>query len=105
VTELAAIVPSGPGVIYTANGWTRGFGNYSISYEHGYSEPPARIRQAALLWAKSVLVKGPIDDRTTSFSNDEGTFSLATPGMRGSWTGIPEVDATIQQYSLTAAVA
>jgi hypothetical protein len=104
-TVTDTVVPSAPGVIYTAGGWTRGFGNYSIAYEHGWPFPPPRVSQAALLWAKSVLVKGPIDDRTTSFSTEDGTFSLATPGIRGSVTGIPEVDATIAQYNLTCAVA
>jgi hypothetical protein len=105
VTDAATIVNVGSGVAYYPTGWTRGYGNYEVAYEHGHDYPPPRVSQAALLWCKAHLVKGPIDDRTTSFSTDDGTFALATPGLRGSWTGIPEVDAVIQQYGMQAAIA
>ncbi len=77
-----------------------GPGYYMVAYEHGHPYPPPRVSEAALLWAKNHLVKGPIDDRTTAFSSEDGTFTLATPGMRGSWVGIPEVDAVIAQYAI-----
>lgn len=104
--ELSAVVPSGTGTIYTANGFTRGFGNYAIAYEHGWSAPPPRISQAALRWARHILAgTSQIDERYTSVSNEVGTFSLATPGLRGSITGLPEVDATINEYSLRVGIA
>ena len=104
--ELAGVVPSGPGVIYAQNGWARGFGNYTVAYEHGWPSPPPRISQAALRWARHILAgTSQIDERYTSVSNDVGTFSLATPGLRGSVTGLPEVDAAIAEYSLRVGVA
>jgi hypothetical protein len=105
VTSFIDIVPSGPGVLYNPLGWTAGFGNYSIAYEHGYPTPPPMATRAALTWAKRFLVEGPIDDRATSMSSADGTFMLLTPGIRGSVSGIPVVDAFIQQYDERGMVA
>jgi hypothetical protein len=105
VTDAASVVPSGSGAIHYPAGFTRGFGNYEVAYEHGWPSPPPRVSQAALRWARSILIDGPIDDRYTSVSNEVGTFALATPGLRGSVSGLPEVDATIAAYSLRACVA
>lgn len=93
------------GAVYWPDTWTAGTSNIVVGYEHGYRYPPARVKRAALLLAKSWLIAGPIDDRTTSLSTEDGTFSLATPGVRGSVFGIPEVDATVQQYSVRVGIA
>lgn len=85
--------------------WTRGDGNVEITYTHGHATVPGEVKQAALMLTKHWLVQGPIDDRMTSMSTDDGTFSLATPGLRGSSFGIPFVDAVVQTYSLQVAVA
>lgn len=103
-SELASIVPAGAGSVYYPNRWTAGFGNYTVAYEHGYPYPPERVKHAALLWAKQILIQGPVSDRTTSMTTDDGTFALSTPGLRGAVAGIPEVDATIQSYRLDASV-
>lgn len=102
---LAAIKAQPSGVAYNPAWWTGGIANLEIGYEHGHDYPPPRVSQAALLWCKNFLVKGPIDDRMTSMSTDDGTFALSTPGMRGAMVGIPEVDAVISQYSLWVGVA
>jgi hypothetical protein len=104
-TALATIRGNVLGRLYYPDTWLTGYGNYDIAYEHGYEQPPLRITQAALLLAKNWLVKGPIDDRTTAFSTEDGTYSLATPGMRGASFGIPEVDAAVQEYSLRVGIA
>lgn len=101
--DTMRVLPTGEA--YYPGLWTSGFANYELAFEHGYDYPPPRVSQAALLWAKNFLVKGPIDDRTTSVVSEDGTFALSTPGMRGAMVGIPEVDAVIQQYSLTAGIA
>lgn len=103
-TDLATIHGNVNGRLYYPATWITGYGNYSVAYEHGYDRPPLRITQAALLLAKNWLVKGPIDDRTTAFSTEDGTYSLSTPGVRGSNTGIPEVDAAIMEYSMRAGI-
>lgn len=93
------------GRVYNANGWTRGRGNLTITYTHGHAVIPGAAKRAALTWAKSLLIQGPIDARTTSFTTDDGNYTLATPGVRGSHTGIPVVDEFIDTYSLHVAVA
>lgn len=105
VASLATVVPNDAGVLYYPAGWAWGASNYDIAYEHGYPRPPARITQAALTLARSWLVDGPLDDRTTAFTTPDGTFALSTPGMRGSIFGIPEVDAAVRQYDERAMVA
>lgn len=103
--QLDTIVPFATGEVYYPSGWMYGPANFDIAYEYGFDFPPPRVSQAALLWAKNFLVKGPIDDRTTSVVSEDGTFALSTPGMRGATTGIPEVDAVINQYSMVVGVA
>jgi len=42
-----------------------------------------------------------IDERATVMNiPDFGNFQLATPGQRGSYTGIPEVDIVLDSYRL-----
>lgn len=78
----------------------------TVGYEHGWTSPPARISNAALLLARRWLIDGPADDRATSLTVEgTGTFSLVTPGMRGVMFDIPEVNAAVQQYSMAALVA
>ncbi|HVE27286.1 MAG TPA: hypothetical protein VNC22_17895 [Sporichthya sp.] len=105
VSELADIVPSGR-IIYTANTWTRGFGNYSISYEHGYDTTPPRVSNAALLLARRYLVDSPVSDRATSLTTEDGTTQfLVTAGVRQAVFDIPEANAVVAQYGLNVCVA
>lgn len=79
-----------------AAGWPEGVANVRVTYEHGYDEPPRRLRRAALILAKNWLIRGPIDDRATQVLGVEGgVINLATPGVFGSVFGLPEVDAVI----------
>lgn len=83
--------------------WPSGYGNVTVGFEYGMDEPPARVKRAALLLAKVWLVSGPIDDRANTFtSTDGGTYSLVTAGRGGSVFGVPEVDATVDQYRVPA---
>lgn len=78
-------------------------GRIVLEYEYGMSEPPTRIKNAAMKRAKYSLVadQSRIDERATTMNiPDFGNFVLATPGMRGSYTGIPEVDVVLQDYAL-----
>jgi hypothetical protein len=101
---LLALNPSGIVHSYGAT-WASGYSNITVGYEHGTDHPPARIKQAALLLARSWLVKGPIDDRATGQVVGDVSFGLVVPGRNGSYTGLPEVDAAIDQYSLHTGVA
>jgi hypothetical protein len=86
--------------------WTQGY-PWIVGYEHGYDGPPERVRQAALLLAKSWLFRGPIDDRASVFNAgaDGGTYSLVVPGRNGSVFGLPEVDTVVSEYGHRALVA
>lgn len=82
--------------------WPRG-SQVIIEYEYGMPEPPIRIKEAAMKRAKYKLVAdlSRIDERATTMNiPDFGNFILATPGMRGSKTGIPEVDVVLEDYVL-----
>lgn len=106
--QLADLALRPSGLVYNSGGWwTRGTGNLTVGYEHGTDYPPARVTQAALILARSWLVKGPVDERALGVAAPDGGFSfgLATPGRNGSYVGIPEVDATIDAYSLHSGVA
>lgn len=81
-----------------STGWPAGE-TITVSYTHGHDEPPLRILEAAKLYTRQLVIEGPIDDRATSIRTAEGIISRVTPGQRGSITGIPEVDAAIDQYN------
>lgn len=71
----------------------------TVVYEHGYTTPPLRVKQAVMLLARTWLINGPIDARASQLSTgDGGVINLSTPGQFGAVFGIPEVDATLQQY-------
>lgn len=79
--------------------------NLTVVLTHGYATVPRRVKRAAKLLARQELIRGPVDDRATQLSvGDGGVINLSTPGVRGANTGIPEVDATIQQYKRVALV-
>lgn len=86
------------GQLYNTALWTSGRANVVITYTHGFDAVPLRVKQAAMLLTRRWLVDGPFDDRATSMTTDDGTFSLITPGVRGAVTDLPEVNATIDQY-------
>lgn len=72
--------------------------NVDVMYVHGAITPDAG-RVAAIL-ARHRLTHGPLDDRAVSLAVDGGgTIALLTPGVRGSLTGIPEVDVFISRYA------
>ena len=69
-----------------------------LTYTYGFEAPPQRIRRAAMTAARIWTLRGPVDDRATQIAADGATINLSTPGVQGSITGIPEVDATIRAY-------
>jgi hypothetical protein len=77
--------------------WTPGT-LVTVTYTHGYDTPPLRIRRAAMIATRIWTTRGPVDDRATQIAADGATVNLSTPGVRGSVTGIPEVDAAISQH-------
>lgn len=73
------------------------------TYVAGLATPPNEIVRAALRLAVSYMgaLSSNLPDRALSFSDELGTFRLATPGVGGSWFGLPEVDAVLQRYRVT----
>lgn len=77
--------------------WTTGHRNVNIHYTHGYSTPPGAITRAALMLAREYLLKTDIPGRATATSIGDQMFRLTIAGRDGV-TGLPEVDAAIQQF-------
>lgn len=75
----------------------------SAEYEYGLKQVPIPIKNKALKRAKQFLLglKSTIDERaTTMLLPDIGTVNLATPGERGSETGVPDIDVVLRRYTL-----
>lgn len=68
-----------------------------VGYEHG--GPVADVDRVAMILARHRLLKGPLDDRAIGMPVEGGgVISLLTPGVRGSVTGLPEVDVFLQRH-------
>lgn len=102
-TADVAFQPSG--VAYLQSGWTAGYSNIIVGYEHGHGFPPARIKRAALILAKSWITPSSVDDRAINVTNETGTYALFQAGVRGHQFSIPEVQAAVDAYSLAVGVA
>ena len=101
VTPVSDVVALREGVAYYQYGWTFGFGNVRVTYEHGYDNPPWRIAQAALQEAKYRLTaaNSPTDARTITATYEGGTTILQQPGRGGMHFFLPETDEAVNQYS------
>jgi hypothetical protein len=107
ITDLAEVVVDGSHAYYSTT-WTTGVRNYEVIYEYGFDDSAdeyAEAKEAALVWVKNHLVKGPIDDRATGFTTEDASFAMSTPGVRGAHTGIPAVDEFINSHQYHAAIA
>lgn len=94
VDDLSEYEVDEDGAVYTP--YSLNAGRVAVAYEHGSSVPDAG--RAALVLARHRIVNGPLDDRATGLSVEGGgVIHLLTPGVRGSVTGIPEVDVFIQR--------
>lgn len=82
----------GPGSL-----WPRGRRNVALHYVHGHSSPPGPIARAALLLAKEYSVPADVPSRATATSVGDQLFRITVAGRDGI-TGIPDVDAAIDQF-------
>lgn len=79
----------------------------SVAYRHGFDSSPAPVTRACIRLARHYLTTfiRDEDERATSISTDEATYSLVTPGVRGAETSIPEVNAVIERFGHRLGVA
>lgn len=77
--------------------WPWGKRNISLHYSHGYDRPPGAIIRAGLILAREYLIKSDLPGRATATSIGDQLFRLTIAGRDGI-TGIPDVDAAIDQF-------
>lgn len=77
--------------------WPWGRSNIGLHYEHGFSRPPGAITRAALILAREYLIKSDLPSRATATSIGDQMFRVTIAGRDGV-TGIPDVDAAIEQF-------
>lgn len=90
------------GVLWLASGapfymWPAGHRNITLHYSHGHDRAPGAITRAALMLAKEYLVKSDVPGRATATSIGDQLFRLTIAGRDGV-TGLPDVDAAIDQF-------
>lgn len=77
--------------------WPLGYQNVRVEYEYGWQPIPEEIRQAAMWLTRDRLAGTDIPRNAIGQTSELGTFTLATPGMRGSWYGLPQVDEPLHR--------
>jgi len=80
------------------NVWPKGKGNIRIAYENGAQPIPLELRDAALAVLADASVGSDLPARATTQTIEGNTFQLATPGIRGSFVGIPGVDEALEHH-------
>jgi hypothetical protein len=87
------------GTLYLEAGWPCGNRNLEALVEHGFATVPEPVRRVALLYARSVLLRSALEqsDRATAVFTDIGGYRLTLAGRDGP-TGLPEVDAVLEQF-------
>lgn len=83
------------GALDNPTGWD---GSIIVHYEHGHATTPEPIKTAALILATSKATLSGVPSRALSQNTDLGFIRFAVAGRDGA-TGIPDVDAAIEQYS------
>ncbi|HYF71365.1 MAG TPA: hypothetical protein VD864_01015 [Nocardioides sp.] len=93
-------------VVGRVTGYRSFAGDLLVAWEHGMDHPPADVKTAALILMREKATRPwrAVPDRATSYSGDEqGTIDLARPTA---WsTGIPDVDAVLDRYSMRVGIA
>lgn len=95
-----SITLAGPALVATYGG-----NHVYIEYEYGMTQVPYPIKEKAIRRAKLNLLgmASTIDPRaTTMLLPDIGQVNLATPGMRGLETGIPDIDVVLRRYAVVS---
>jgi hypothetical protein len=100
---LAALTIDPDGFLIIDGRWPDGRSNIEIAFVHGYENfPPAALPVRDL--AAYLLAKSPTDfnQRATSYTSGDVTYSLVTPGMRGANFPLPEVNAFVENHGFVS---
>lgn len=95
------VANAGPG--YPEYGYYGVAGELVIEYEYGTDSPPADLKRAALVRFvdRLGLAKSGAPSRNEYQIIDGQAFTVTQPGVRGSLTGIREVDAVYAAYAVS----
>lgn len=96
-SEVSALVPDDNMIWRSGHNWPAGHQNIEVHYTHGLNQVPGAITRAALILAREYLVKSDLPGRATATSIGDQMFRLTIAGRDGV-TGIPDVDAAIDQF-------
>lgn len=98
--ELADLLLYSNGLLVreSLGSWTYGQRNIRIDYTHGWERVPLEVRRAGLWVLRDHLTGNNLPRNAISQVDELGTFQLSTPGIRGAWFGIPEVDEVLRRY-------
>jgi hypothetical protein len=86
--------------------WPDSSARVRVAYEYGLDRPPADLVRlmVQVVRARLNLFSSGLPDRAVQFSPIEGgSVTLATPGVGGWITGMPEVDEALKRYRWTDA--
>lgn len=78
--------------------WPKGKGNIRVAFENGAQPIPLELREAGMRVLADALVGSDTPERAITQNIDGNVFSLATPGIRGSFVGIPGVDEALEHH-------
>lgn len=96
--ELEALTLDGDGIVIRESGWQRG-AEIVVSYAYGLINRPDAIGPVRD-YAAYLLTPAPKDrnQRATSESTEQGTYSLVTAGVRGAQFPLPAVNAFVERF-------
>lgn len=102
-TQLAGLVVSPDGAIRRTDRsfFEEGFGNIVVEVEHGFTEPFADVRTAAIVRCRDMLARpdSGVPNRARTYTDGAGfSYDLVLPDEFS--TGIPLVDSVYQRRSL-----
>ncbi len=105
--QLAKLAVTPDRVLLRTDGniWPEGSSNVVVELEHGLDAPPSDLKPAAMIRFRSRLnaTRAGIPERAVSFTSEVGgTYRLSMPGAYA--TGLPDVDAAYERYSLRSGV-
>ncbi|MDQ3730314.1 MAG: hypothetical protein M3355_12085 [Actinomycetota bacterium] len=87
--------------------WAAGRRSVEVTYSHGYPQPFVAAVRPAVKLATSYLIADPTNfhERASRVDMADASYSLVTPGVRGTETSIPEVNAFIERYRYHEGIA